>query len=74
MIVEYKGDSWKDYPDPNFNPEKVDEDNRFNDPRGNRNILQVEKIIYIEDNFLQISVKLYTNESLGIKMTCGIVR
>ena len=28
LIVEYKGDSWKDYPDPNFNPEKVDEDEK----------------------------------------------
>ncbi|BCV07554.1 MAG: hypothetical protein CM15mL2_0300 [Caudoviricetes sp.] len=34
LIVEYKGDSWKDYPDPNFNPEKVDEDERtYTDPR-----------------------------------------
>ena len=34
LIVEYKGDSWEDYPDPNFNPEKVDEDNRtYTDPR-----------------------------------------
>ena len=28
LIVEYKGDSWEDYPDPNFNPEKVDEDRK----------------------------------------------
>ena len=28
LIVEYQGDSWEDYPDPNFNPEKVDEDKR----------------------------------------------
>ena len=34
LIVEYKGDSWEDYPDPNFNPEKVDEDERtYTDPR-----------------------------------------
>ena len=34
LIVEYKGDSWEDYPDPNFNPEKVDEDKRtYTDPR-----------------------------------------
>ena len=34
LIVEYKGDSWKDYPDPNFNPEKVDEDEKtYTDPR-----------------------------------------
>ena len=31
LIVEYQGDSWKDYPDPNFNPSKNPEDNRFND-------------------------------------------
>ena len=34
LIVEYQGDSWEDYPDPNFNPEKVDEDKRtYTDPR-----------------------------------------
>ena len=34
LIVEYEGDSWKDYPDPNFHPNKVDMDKRiFNDPR-----------------------------------------
>ena len=34
LIVEYQGNSWEDYPDPNFNPEKVDEDNRtYTDPR-----------------------------------------
>ncbi len=34
LIVEYEGDSWKDYPDPNFNPEKVDEEKRtYTDPR-----------------------------------------
>ena len=34
LIVEYKGDSWEDYPDPNFNPEKVDEDKKtYTDPR-----------------------------------------
>ena len=34
LIVEYKGDSWEDYPDPNFNPEKVDEDEKtYTDPR-----------------------------------------
>ena len=44
LIVEYKGDSWKDYPDPNFNPDTAsdpEDPNRFNDPeyRGNRNII-----------------------------------
>ena len=34
LIVEYEGNSWEDYPDPNFNPNKVDIDKRiFNDPR-----------------------------------------
>jgi len=33
LITEYQGDSWKDYPDPNFNPEKVPAEERtFNDP------------------------------------------
>ena len=34
LITEYEGNSWKDYPDPNFNPDKVDEGERiYNDPR-----------------------------------------
>jgi len=34
LITEYEGNSWKDYPDPNFNPDKVDEDDRtYNDPK-----------------------------------------
>ena len=34
LIVEYEGDSWEDYPDPNFHPNKVDMDKRiFNDPK-----------------------------------------
>ena len=34
LIVEYEGDSWKDYPDPNFDPNKVDDDKRtYTDPR-----------------------------------------
>ena len=34
LIVEYEGDSWKDYPDPNYNPDKVDDDKKtYNDPR-----------------------------------------
>ena len=34
LIVEYKGNSWRDYPDPNFNPNKVDDDKKtYNDPR-----------------------------------------
>ena len=34
LIVEYEGNSWEDYPDPNFNPNKVDDDKRtYTDPR-----------------------------------------
>ena len=34
LIVEYEGDSWDDYPDPNYNPSKVPMDQRiYNDPR-----------------------------------------
>ena len=34
LIVEYEGSSWEDYPDPNFNPNKVDHDKKtYNDPR-----------------------------------------
>ena len=34
LIVEYEGDSWKDYPDPNFDPNKVDSDKRtYTDPQ-----------------------------------------
>lgn len=31
LVVEYEGDSWKDYPDPNFNPDV--ENPNFNDER-----------------------------------------
>ena len=34
LITEYECDSWEDYPDPNFNPEKIDEDKKtYTDPR-----------------------------------------
>ena len=34
LIVEYDGDSCEDYPDPNFNPDKVDDDKKtYTDPR-----------------------------------------
>ena len=34
LIVEYEGNSWEDYPDPNFNPNKIDEDKKtYNDSR-----------------------------------------
>ena len=33
LITEYEGDSWKDYPDPNYNPDKVSYENQtFTDP------------------------------------------
>ena len=33
LITEYQGDSWKDYPDPNYNPDKVSYEKRtLNDP------------------------------------------
>ena len=78
MIVEYEGNSWEDYPDPNYNPNKVDSDEKL--------ILtlvllahqiptQFEKIIYIEDNFISPSqcqeIINYTNESLGIMTAVG---
>ena len=34
LIVEYEGDSWEDYQDPNYNPNKVDSDEKtYTDPR-----------------------------------------
>ena len=34
LIIEYEGKTWQDYPDPNFDPNKVDEDKRtYTDPR-----------------------------------------
>ena len=34
LITEYEGDSWEDYPDPNFDPNKVDDDKKtYTDPR-----------------------------------------
>ena len=34
LITEYEGDSWEDYPDPNYDPNKVDPDERtYTDPR-----------------------------------------
>ena len=34
LIVEYEGDSWEDYPDPNYDPNKVDSDKKnTKDPR-----------------------------------------
>ena len=43
LIVEYAGDTWKDYPDPNFNPETAGDNPVFNDPnfRGRRNTITI---------------------------------
>ena len=45
LITEYEGDSWKDYPDPNFNPETAPdpENPNYNDPeyRGRRNTITI---------------------------------
>ena len=45
LYVEYQGDSWRDYPDPNFNPDTApDPDNpNFNDPeyRTKRNTITI---------------------------------
>ena len=45
LYVEYQGDSWKDYPDPNFNPETAPdpENPNYNDPeyRGRRNTITI---------------------------------
>ena len=33
LITEYEGETWKDYPDPNYNPDKVNYENQtFTDP------------------------------------------
>ena len=43
LYVEYQGDSWKDYPDPNFNPETAPENPNYNDPnyRPKRNTITI---------------------------------
>ena len=43
LHVEYEGESWKDYPDPNFNPETAPENPNYNDPnyRPKRNIITI---------------------------------
>ena len=43
LHVEYQGESWKDYPDPNFNPETAGDNPVFNDPnyRGRRNTITI---------------------------------
>ena len=43
LYVEYEGDSWKDYPDPNYNPETAPDEPNYNDPnyRPKRNIITI---------------------------------
>ena len=43
LHVEYEGEGWQDYPDPNFNPETAPETPNFNDPayRGRRNTITI---------------------------------
>jgi len=43
LYVEYEGDSWKDYPDPNFNPDTAPDEPNYNDPeyRTKRNIITI---------------------------------
>ena len=43
LHVEYQGESWKDYPDPNFNPDTAPENPNYNDPeyRAKRNTITI---------------------------------
>ena len=43
LHVEYQGESWKDYPDPNFNPDTAPENPNYNDPeyRTKRNTITI---------------------------------
>ena len=43
LYVEYEGESWKDYPDPNYNPETAPDVPNYNDPeyRTKRNIITI---------------------------------
>ena len=43
FYVEYEGDSWKDYPDPNYNPETAPDVPNYNDPeyRTKRNTITI---------------------------------
>ena len=43
LYVEYEGESWKDYPDPNFNQETAPDEPNYNDPnyRPKRNIITI---------------------------------
>ena len=43
LYVEYEGESWKDYPDPTFNPETAPDEPNYNDPnyRPKRNTITI---------------------------------
>jgi len=43
LYVEYQGESWKDYPDPNFNPDTAPDTPNYNDPeyRTKRNTITI---------------------------------
>ena len=43
LYVEYQGESWKDYPDPNFTPDTAPENPNYNDPeyRTKRNTITI---------------------------------
>jgi hypothetical protein len=43
LYVEYEGESWKDYPDPNFNPDTAPDTPNYNDPeyRTKRNTITI---------------------------------
>ena len=43
LYVEYEGESWKDYPDPNFNPDTAPDIPNYNDPeyRTKRNTITI---------------------------------
>ena len=43
LHVEYQGESWKDYPDPNFNPDTAPDTPNYNDPeyRTKRNTITI---------------------------------
>ena len=43
LHVEYEGESWKDYPDPNFNPDTAPDTPNYNDPeyRTKRNTITI---------------------------------
>ena len=60
LYVEYQGDSWRDYPDPNFNPETAPDESKlimiqtYRTKEKYNNDLK--KLIYIEEKFLDPSL------------------